>query len=89
MKQILMRNRQFFSDDDGDIRIGDRLQRSSLKVSFLILPPKLHRLVKLIALHYHEISTHSSQDYVIAQIGRSAGRFYLKDSYCVLNLLKN
>ena len=88
-----------FVDNDGLIRVGGRLQRSSFdfNVKHPILLPKRHPFVKLIVIHYHEFSHHSGYTFVLAQIrqffwivnGQSSVRFYLKDCfYCSLRKAK-
>ena len=88
-----------FVDNDGLIRVGGRLQRSSFdfNVKHPILLPKRHPFVKLIVFHYHEFSHHSGYTFVLAQIrqffwianGQSSVRFYLKDCfYCSLRRAK-
>lgn len=59
-----------FIDDSGVIRVGGRLQKSSLgfNVKHPILMPKRHHFFKLIVFHYHEMSRHSGYNYVLAQI---------------------
>jgi len=88
-----------FLDDKGLIRVGGRLQRSSLAydVKHPILLPKRHHLVKLVVFHYHELSRHSGYTYTLAQIrsifwivsGQSAVRNYLRDCfYCTVRRAK-
>ena len=85
--------------NNGVIRVGGRIQKSAFDfdVKHPILLPKRHHLVKLIAVHYHEISRHSGYNYVLAQIrqlywivnGQSTVRHYLRDFfYCSLRRAK-
>ena len=59
-----------FIDEEVVIRVGDRLQRSTLgyAIKHPILLPKRHHLVKLIVFHYHERSHHSGNSYVLALV---------------------
>ena len=78
-----------FEDDDGLIKVGGRLQRSSFEfdVRHPILLPKRNHLVKLIIRHYRKLSRHSGCNYVLSQIrqtfwivnGQSAVRYYLQE----------
>ena len=88
-----------FVDNNGVTRVGGRIQKSAFDfdVKHPILLPKRHHLVKLIVVHYHEISRHSGYNYVLAQIrqlywivnGQSTVRHYLRDCfYCSLRRAK-
>ena len=80
-----------FVDNNGVIRVGGRIQKSAFDfdVKHRILLPKRHHLVKLIVVHYHEISRNSGYNYVLDQIrqlywivnGQSTVRHYLRDCF--------
>ena len=56
--------------EDGLIRVGGRLGRAPIsdEARHQVILPRQHHVVELIIRHYHEVSGHSGQEYVLSLI---------------------
>ncbi|XP_068757566.1 uncharacterized protein [Montipora capricornis] len=59
-----------FLSEDGLIRVGGRLGRAPIsdEARQQVILPRQHHVVELIIRHYHEVSGHSGQEYVLSLI---------------------
>ncbi|XP_068757547.1 uncharacterized protein [Montipora capricornis] len=59
-----------FLSEDGLIRVGGRLGRAPIsdEARHQVILPRQHHVVELIIRHYHKVSGHSGQEYVLSLI---------------------